>query len=92
MYKSQGKYKAAEPLFLEDLEISRELLGDRHPYVATSLNNLALLYSSQGKYEAAELLYLQALEICEESLGIKHPTTSIVRGNYDYLLQQKKSE
>jgi hypothetical protein len=30
-------------------------LGDRHPDVATSLNNLALLNYSQGKYVEAEL-------------------------------------
>ena len=35
----------------------KELLGDRHPSVATSLNSLALLYKSQGRYEAAEPLY-----------------------------------
>jgi hypothetical protein len=35
-------------------------LGERHPLVATSLNNLALLYHNQGRYEAAEPLYQQA--------------------------------
>ena len=36
-----GKYEQAEPLFREALEIGRETLGDRHPAVATRLNNLA---------------------------------------------------
>jgi hypothetical protein len=37
------RYEDAEPLLQEALSIQREQLGDRHPDVATSLNNLAEL-------------------------------------------------
>ena len=37
------------------------MLGDEHPDVATSLNNLAALYKSQGRYIDAEPLYKDAL-------------------------------
>ncbi len=40
---AQGRYEAAEPLYLEALEMRKELLGDKHPDVALSLNNLAAL-------------------------------------------------
>ncbi|WZI66586.1 MAG: tetratricopeptide repeat protein [Gloeotrichia echinulata IR180] len=43
-------------------------MGDEHPDVATSLNNLAYLYDSQGRYREAEPFYLQALAICEQRL------------------------
>ncbi|OKH13439.1 hypothetical protein NIES208_15000, partial [[Limnothrix rosea] IAM M-220] len=44
LHESQGKYEAAEPLYIDALQMWKELLGDRHPSVATSLNNLAGLY------------------------------------------------
>jgi tetratricopeptide (TPR) repeat protein len=68
--------------------LKKRLLGDNHPHVATSLNNLAELYRSQGKYTEAEPLYSKALKICEQSLGIAHPTTMTVRGNYAICLRR----
>jgi hypothetical protein len=41
----------AEPLLVEALAMSKRLLGEEHPDVALSLNNLASLYFSQGRYE-----------------------------------------
>jgi tetratricopeptide (TPR) repeat protein len=85
LYYFQGKYKEAEPLYQQALALRQKLLGDDHPDVATSLNNLALLYYSQGKYKEAEPLYQQALNIFEQRLGIDHPHTIIVRGNLEHL-------
>jgi tetratricopeptide (TPR) repeat protein len=73
LYKSQGRYDEAEPLYLQALELSKRLLGDNHPDVATSLNNLAYLYESQGRYDEAEPLYLQALELDKRLWGDNHP-------------------
>ena len=69
LYKSQGRYEEAEPLYLQALQLTRSLLGESHPDVATSLNNLAELYRSQGRYEEAEPLYLQALQLRRSLLG-----------------------
>ena len=44
---NQGKYDDAEPLYKRALTIREETLGPRHPYVASSLNNLASLLQSQ---------------------------------------------
>ena len=63
MYESQGQYNDAEPLYLQSLDIRKRQLGNDHPHVATSLNNLALLYESQGKYLESENLAQQALVI-----------------------------
>ena len=78
---SQGRYVEAEPLYLEALEISKAELGDRHPYTAMSLNNLAILYKSQGRYVEAEPLYLEALEIRKTELGDRHPYTAMSLNN-----------
>jgi tetratricopeptide (TPR) repeat protein len=72
-YEGQGQFALAEVPYQRCLDAVKEKLGDRHPDVATSLNNLALLYSSQGRYEAAEPLYQKALALRQELLGDRHP-------------------
>jgi hypothetical protein len=63
-------------------------LGDRHPDVATSLNNLAVFYESQQRYGEAEELYVRSLEIKQQVLPNEHP--SLKRGwkNFETFLQQ----
>ncbi|MDD5633571.1 MAG: tetratricopeptide repeat protein [Methylococcales bacterium] len=46
-------YTKAESLFERALTIHEKVLGEDHPNLATSLNNLACLYNAQGKYEQA---------------------------------------
>ncbi len=43
-YYGQGLYEQTEPWCKQCLEVTRRRLGEKHPDVATSLNNLALLY------------------------------------------------
>jgi tetratricopeptide (TPR) repeat protein len=71
--QAQGQYQQAEPLYLEALEIRKQVLGTNHPDYATSLNNLANLYREQGRYEQAAPLSQQALEITKQVLGTNHP-------------------
>jgi tetratricopeptide (TPR) repeat protein len=66
----------------------KRLLGENHPHVATSLNNLALLYESQGRYKEAEPLYLEAIYIFRERLGENHPHAQTVYQNYQIMLSQ----
>lgn len=61
--KDQGRYGEAELLFHRALGMYQRLLGERHPAVANSLNNLATVYSNQGRYSEAESLFRQALEL-----------------------------
>ncbi|MEL7353681.1 MAG: tetratricopeptide repeat-containing protein [Cyanobacteria bacterium P01_A01_bin.116] len=90
LYESQGRYEEAEPLYLQDLEMSRKLLGEEHPDVATSLNNLANLYRSQGRYEEAEPLYIQALEQRRKLLGEEHPSVATSLNNLGALYFSKE--
>jgi hypothetical protein len=57
----QGKTHEALPLAQKARELIKDVLGDRHPDYATSLNNLALLYRARGEYAKAEPLFRQAL-------------------------------
>ncbi|NES84881.1 MAG: tetratricopeptide repeat protein, partial [Moorea sp. SIO2B7] len=63
------------------LALSKKLLGENHPHVATSLNNLALLYERQGKYGEAEPLYRQALALSKKLLGEDHPDVATSLNN-----------
>jgi tetratricopeptide (TPR) repeat protein len=93
-YEGQGFYSQAEPWYENFLNITQNRLGQQHPDVATSLNNLANLYYSQGKYEEAEPLYQQALEMYRQLLGQQHPyvATSLKNLAYLYYSQGKYEE
>jgi len=54
LYKKQGDYDKAEPLFVEALEGRRLKLGDTHPHTLESWNNLIELYKSWNKPEKAQ--------------------------------------
>ncbi|MEQ9235613.1 tetratricopeptide repeat protein [Coleofasciculus sp. E2-BRE-01] len=72
-YKGQGLYNQAEPWCKDCVSVIRQRLGDNHPHVAASLNNLAGLYKSQGRYQEAEPVYLEALALYKRLLGDNHP-------------------
>ena len=81
LWYDAGDHKKAEPLYQQALEIRRQVLGEKHPDFAQSLNNLASLYYAQRLYAKAEPLYRQALEICRKELGEKHPDLVITLNN-----------
>jgi tetratricopeptide (TPR) repeat protein len=75
-YQGQGAYEQALPWYEQCVSATRERLGEEHPSVASSLNNLAGLYDSQGRYTEAEPLYVQALELRKRLLGEEHPSVA----------------
>ncbi|WNZ46337.1 tetratricopeptide repeat protein [Leptolyngbya boryana CZ1] len=88
-YAGQGLYADAEPWYAAGLTVARSLLGEQHPAVAQSLNNLAGLYQLQGRYEAAEPLYVQALELYRTLLGEQHPAVATSLNNLANLYQSQ---
>jgi tetratricopeptide (TPR) repeat protein len=80
-YQGQGLYTQALPWYKQCLLVAKERLGEDHPHVSTSLNNLANLYRSQGRYSEAEPLYQQALELYKRLLGDDHPSVAISLNN-----------
>lgn len=81
IYKSQGRYSEAEPLFIQALELNKQLGGESHPDVADSLNALGLLYTNQGRYTEAENLYIKSLEMTKSLRGESHHDVSIALNN-----------
>jgi CHAT domain-containing protein/Tfp pilus assembly protein PilF len=76
LYKDQGRYADAEPLFKRSLDIAEKASGPNHPEFAGSLDNLASLYIHQGRYADAEPLIKRSLAIYEKTLGPNHPYVS----------------
>ncbi|MBD2162889.1 tetratricopeptide repeat protein [Calothrix membranacea FACHB-236] len=93
-YNSQGLYDKAAPWLEQCLEATKKRLGEEHPDVASSLNNLASLYESQGRYSEAEPLYIQALALRRKLLGEEHPDVASSLNNLAglYYFQGRYSE
>jgi CHAT domain-containing protein/Tfp pilus assembly protein PilF len=77
----QGQYNEAILLVERVLQIIEKTLGQNHPYVAASLNNLGELYRIQGLYKDAETIFQRALTLCEQVLGLEHPNTATTLNN-----------
>ncbi len=63
LYRTQGQYAQAEPLYKRSLAIAEKSLGLDHPAVATVLNNLAALYRATKRDEEAKTLEQRAVRI-----------------------------
>ncbi|KYC35121.1 hypothetical protein WA1_09560 [Scytonema hofmannii PCC 7110] len=81
LYRMQGRYSEAEPLYQQALNTRKRLFGEEHIDVAQSLNNLAALYVSQGHYSQAEQYFLTVLNLWKLLLGDEHPQVLIVLNN-----------
>ena len=88
MLDQQGRYSEAAKVAEETLTVAEKTFGPEHPYMATSLNNLASVYHSQGKYAEAEPLYKRALKIREKAFGKDHPFVAAVCENMADLYRQ----
>ena len=89
LYRNQGRYAEAEPLYKRALAIHEKALGPDHPDVATALNNLAELYRYQGRYAEAEPLYKRSLAIVEKALGPDHPDVAKALNNLAELYHEQ---
>ncbi|GBP53287.1 Kinesin light chain [Eumeta japonica] len=87
--QDQNKYKEAANLLNDALSIREKTLGENHPAVAATLNNLAVLYGKRGKYREAEPLCKRALCIREAVLGRDHPDVAKQLNNLALLCQNQ---
>ncbi|KAE8372665.1 violaceus kinesin [Aspergillus bertholletiae] len=72
---SDGRWKEAEELEVQVLQLRKQVLGLEHPYTLTTMNNLASIYSNQGRWKEAEELWVQVLQLDKQVLGPEHPDT-----------------
>ena len=77
----RGQYAEAALLVQEALTIRRDILGEGHPDIATSYDNLGKALRYQGKAAEAEAMRRRALAIRLEALGEGHPETAASYNN-----------
>ena len=63
------------------------MVGQDHPDVASSYNNIGNVYDHQGKYEEALVQYRRALEIKIRVFGQDHP--GVAKSKYNIALLHK---
>jgi len=84
-----GDSDAAVKAFTRGLRLLEKTLGNDHPDIATSLNNMALIHYSKGRLEQAEPLYRRALMIDERVLGYDHPGVATDLNNLALLYKKQ---
>lgn len=72
LYRTQGKYEEADPLYQRALAILEKALGPEHPHLATCLENYAVLLKKMGRAAEAATLEARAQAIREKGAG-KNP-------------------
>jgi esterase/lipase superfamily enzyme/tetratricopeptide (TPR) repeat protein len=79
VYREEGRYAEAEPLYKRALNIFEHTTDANHAEsVGILLNNLALLYLNERSYDKAEPLALQALALAANVVGKNHLTAETV--------------
>ena len=78
LYRKQGRYREADPLYQRALLLAEQTLGGRHSYIATILNRQALLYRSEGRLREAAERYERALAIAKKAWGAGHPQVAVI--------------
>ena len=73
LVEERGDPEAGEPLIREALEIRRRTLGEDHPFVAVSLNELAGARLALGDVAGATALFERALALRRRVHGGGHP-------------------
>jgi len=67
----------------------KEVLGEWHPSILTTMNNLALTYWNLGQKDKALGLELEVLDARKEVLGERHPDTLTTMHNLVHMLMTK---
>jgi len=85
----QGQYSQAIIVAEQALTLSRQIWGEEHPNIATSLSNLAELYRFQGRYAEAQPLCQQVLEMTKRLFVGDHPNVATSLNNLAALYQSQ---
>ena len=73
MYRLEGNFEAAEPLYRKSLELARQELGPDHPELAIHMSQLAVLERDTGRLGEAERAFGEAAAHLERTIGPDHP-------------------
>ena len=71
------------------MAIKRAVLGERHPDVAVSLDNIGSAYNAKGEHDKAIEYHEKALAILRVVLGERHPDVATSLNNIGYAYNAK---
>jgi len=72
VYKTEGRLKEAEGLYMEAIEIQKKKYGLDYVGLALPYNNLALVYKTEGRLKEAEGLIKEAIKIEKKKYGLDY--------------------
>lgn len=90
LYHDIGKSKKAIKYYQKALSIDEEIYGERHPSVATRLNNLGLAWDTLGDSKKAIEYFQRSYNIFREFYGDEHAYTRTTRESVKALEKRKK--
>jgi eukaryotic-like serine/threonine-protein kinase len=79
LLRDVGRLAEASMVFAEVVEGRRALLGENHPEIANTLNNLGALQVRMGEFHKAEASHREALAIAEKVFGEDHFVTGTTK-------------
>ena len=85
-----GNYRAAIPFAQEALDVRRQILGPKHPDVATSLADVGAMRHANKELAAAEPLLRESLSVRREVSPANDPKLSVALNNMAFVLWEKK--
>jgi len=68
-YFNRDRWKEAEELEVQVIEMRKRVLGVEHPDILLSIANLASTYSNQGRWKEAEELFIEVIVMRRECLA-----------------------
>jgi hypothetical protein len=72
---NQGRWKAAEVLYVQVMEMSKKKLGADHPSTLTSMNNLAFTWKGMARDAEALKLMKASVRLRKQKKGDSYPHT-----------------
>ena len=85
----QQRWKEAEALGVQAIEMRKRVLGEEHPDTLTRLSSLASIYLNQRRLKGAEALFLQVVETEKKVLGEEHPSTLVSMHTFAFILEDQ---
>lgn len=79
-YQKEGRYKECKKYFLQEIELTRQMFGSRHPYVANISVEYADILLKTSDHAEAEKSLNKALEIMSGAKGPDHLSNAEIHG------------
>jgi tetratricopeptide (TPR) repeat protein len=75
IFGNSGRWKEAESLFVQVMELRKQILGQEHPDTLSSIDDLAAAYDALGEWSKSESLQVHVTEMRKRVLGEEHLDT-----------------